>query len=199
MKKLLISLIIFQLYIISGCISLQPNLKSVNDPLTRFEFKFFSVLPPVGDNWYYQNDNAAIIFMKNIDSRVHTLVISIYAKRHTDYFENPEALLKFIEKKRGTNTHPQRFEDLIKDFKLSKKFGKYCVEYHVQAKDFFPARKDGADYLIIDDNGYVFLHPDNGTIYYEVVSSERYKPGESDLNVAQIRKTFIEGIQLYNK
>ncbi len=199
MRKIAIPIILVQMLIFQGCISFQPNFKPVEDDSKRIEFQYFSILPPAGGNWYYQKDNTAAIFMKNIDSKVHTWGISIYAKKLAGHFDKPEAFLKDIEKKRGTNTHLQRFENLIKEFKLSNKFGKYCVEYHVQSKDFFPARKDGAAYLIIDDYGYAFLHPDNSTIYYEVSSSERFKHGENDPIVPQIRKMFIDGIQLYNK
>ncbi len=155
-KRILFLLLIM----LVGCAS---PLKQVKDPNKSFERPGYSILPPVGDGWFFVDQEQVgrfdLAFGKKFDSSTHTLS-GLVAEIHSyAQFENPEEFLNYVEKSKDLGTDPRRFKMIENEISLDPKFGGYCVKYSAMAEDHGASNKGNKEYLILNLYGFIFIHP----------------------------------------
>lgn len=190
----------FVLMLLTILVSCASPLKQVKDPNKPFERQSYSILPPVGDGWFYVDQEQVgrfdLAFGKKFDSSTHTLT-GLVAEIHSyAQFENPEEFLTYVKKSKDLGTDPRRFKIITNKISLDPKFGGYCVKYSAVAEDHGASNKGGEKFLLLNLYGYIFIHPNFENVIIDISYSERGTSEETDPKFKIAANSFIEGMKL---
>lgn len=178
-----------------GC---APSAQYIKDYKVPFEKDSYSILPPSGPNWRYDDNGQSTIFGKQGDTKFHTYVAEVTANYSYDNlnFANPEGFLEFMKNTAKIGTDPRRFDVQEEEMVLDNKFGPYCVRYYMKAEDRYAAERNKTMFMIMELYQYHFIHPYNKNILISIGYSERGKLNENSFNFKEIAQNFIDGLKL---
>ncbi len=181
--------------ILIGC---APSLKYIKDYNVPLEKESYSILPPKGENWVYDDNSQSIIFGKQGNTKSHTYVAEVVANYSYDNlnFKSPEDYLEFMKNTAKIGTDPRRFEIQEEEMVLDNKFGPYCVRYYVKAEDRYAAERNKTMFMIMELYQYHFIHPHNKNILISIGYSERGRLNENSNDFKVIAEDFINGIKI---
>lgn len=179
----------------SGTIAAQGRPVLVTDSSTPLEFRGFRAKPPPGTSWYLVfRSNVDIIYIKRMESKLHTFYVRMSIALLPDGESGPDVSLEFIKKnfqvidQPGSRFMPQKF-DIERDLST----GNTCSRYVMQADDTGAPQADGRT-LILESNGLVCIHPNMPRHVVHIFYSERGGPAESSAQLKTEGESFMRGM-----
>jgi hypothetical protein len=188
--------------LVAGCATAGPNFQKVTDSDKRYTFSDFAVKPPAGVDWYavqipHETSAHGIIFYKKLPASryaaTHSFFISMQSEAVTNTFDNPEQFHAFAQMWLN-QVEPDRYKPLEDRCVLDHRFGDYCVRFQNKVQDF-RAHVGGA-VLVMDSEGYLFLHPNTTNLLVLITCSERGRSDELDPSLKSAADKFIESVEL---
>jgi hypothetical protein len=196
-RALIVCLLVFTGLL--GCQTLPPGMARVDSPGQRYVMKDFSVSAPAGDDWYVQMQGEnAILFYRMADIQLaHSIVAGVKTFSPPFVIKDREELAKLlkdsIEKEQEKS---QRYRNTAIDVRPDSRFGDYSVFVHSESKDFSPAKlPSGTAYLLLNTHAYYFKPPKSSDYLY-VWYSERSRPEDRDMKMAEKADAFFQSFHL---
>jgi len=166
-----------------GCAS-QP--RPVTDSTTRLQFVGFSVLPPQGNNWYFNMEGQYVVSFGKFDrgkykpgtKPTHTLIVTAFSGQLTpeNKIDTPERLYAFSEAflhRKG----PTRFDSQEIELTPYRTQETDCVQYDHVVEERDNPKVAGA-ILTITAHGFICRNSYSPDWLISAFYSERYIPGE---------------------
>ncbi len=176
-----------------GCASMGPRRLTPEYQAIRQDLNGFSILPPQGKGWVQMPDEPyKLVFGKELEPG-HTFVAMVEVVESSPTWKDPEGYLKAIQAGKNADIDPRRFKVLAKEFVLDKKFGAYCLRFHLIAEDHQAEHKGAGGFAVMEAWGYGALHPQHPRWYFDVSFSERNEPGKGDPSASSAAQQFLNG------
>jgi len=110
--------------------------------------------------------------------------------------KSQEEFLSVISRQRARDSGDPRFEDIVNDETVSVEDGVWAFRFHVKYKDFGTNNPEpGSPYLVVEDFGAVFRHPNHSDVAVTVSLSRRSTPDDSDTTFEELAAAFAGSIE----
>ena len=182
---------------LSGCASSSP-FKKVDDSSKQYSLPGFSIKAPSGKGWFLsKNDGKRVIFFRRYDDRTKSLIAMAVLHQLPEIKPDTEAeFLKMVSAIRRRNKN-SRFETIIKEEALSNEKSTFTVRYKTKYKDFgAKSMPKDAKYMITEDIGILWRHPENKNIGLTIGLSQRHLKNEPIKAFKEIAEEFIRNVHI---
>lgn len=186
--------------------SVGPTRTSVSNSKQRMEFQGFSLLPPVGKDWFIEPipDKREAVFTKSLSEHVSkpadlsTVVATVriidtanapetLQPRLRQRFQTSEDFVRFVEwwvKESGSEYEHPRFLLLEATVKLDQTLGPYCARVDALVEDYGVPQFPNSVFLQ-SDHTIRCLHPHDVRFILWAGYSQRYVKGEQPAAIVQ--------------
>lgn len=186
------------IFLLTGCSSVPP-FEKVEDQTVVITLPGFSLKAPPGKGWYKgQQDSQKVIFARKGDNKNQSLIAM--AIRHSLPDINPDTdqgLLNMVAEMRRRDPKNKRFETILKEEVISKEKSTVAIRFHTKYKDYGAKNKPKtAKYMITEDIGILWRHPQEKNIGLTIGLSQRYLEGDPVNDFEKIANEFIENANI---
>lgn len=182
---------------LTGCAS---RIVEIEQPNTPFERPGYTIYSPQDDGWLFLefDDTGKHILSFNRPQKEvdHTLYANVEEVHSRANFENPEDFLTFFKNAMQVGYDPRRFNTIEEEIKLENKFGDFTIFHYSKIEDHSAVQRSGVPFLVMETNGYYFVHPSIENLIVNVTYSERAKDGDLDSNFKKNAMDFINGLKV---
>ncbi len=197
MKKLLSAILII---LLSGCMSLPQShnriaISVADNPITSRGVSFN--VPPHG-KWEMVRIGSNLQ-MGMTTSQTHSHVVLLNYGEKKGMYRSSNEFLEGIKNTWEQNIKDARYDIDFSEAKLDSTFGDFCIRLHRRYRDKGAVNRGNEGFLILEEYGYVLIHPDYPSEIIVVNYSERFAAGEQTYMGIENRKAFFNSFRIIRK
>ena len=193
MKYNLIFCAALVILMITGCAS-TPLFEQVKDPAEVIVLPGFSLKPPPGTGWYRgRQDSEKVIFARKGENKTQSLIAMAILHDLPDLSpDTDEEFLKMVSRIRQRDPKSKRFETILKKESISHEKSTVVIRFHTRYRDYEAKNKPKtAKYMVTEDFGILWRHPENKNIGLTIGLSQRHLEGDPVRDFEKIANEFI--------
>lgn len=194
-KLLLLSFLTGGILFFSGCQT--HSFPEVTDSEKIYTLPGFSFKAPAGEGWFVgRNDEEKVVFFKKCNQATDSLVAMAVLHYLPDVKpDNEEAFLKMVTNIR--NRPGPGYKKVFQTEKISQEKSTITIRFRTIYKDYLhPKRPQGVKYLVTEDSGLLWRHPENKNVGLTVLISKTHLANEDFHDFHSIAKGFIKNVNI---
>lgn len=197
MKRLFSAILIT---LLSGCMLLHQSHNRIavgvaDNPITSKGVSFN--VPPHGKWEMVRSGSNLQMGMTTSQTHSH-IVLLTYGEKKRMYHSSDE-FLEGIKNTWEQNIKDARYDIDFSEAKLDSTFGAFCISLHRRYRDKGAVNRGNDGFLILEEYGYVLIHPDYPNEIIVVNYSERFAPGEQTYMGIENRKALFNSFRIIRK
>jgi hypothetical protein len=193
--------IIAVICLIAGCIAPRhqsPSLVAVSSSDNPIVSKGVSFEVPPHGTWKMIRGNPNLqLGTTTSPTHSHVVLLNYGEKQRT--YQSPDEFLQAIKLQWEQNIKDARYDVDFSKAELDPAFGDFCILLHRRYRDKGAVNRGKEGYLIIEEYGYVFIHPDFPDEIIGVNYSERFAAGEQTYMGIENRKALFGSLRIIKK
>ncbi len=158
-------------------------------------------VPPHG-NWKLRRNRGGFgddVQLSTQSSATHSHVVLQSYGRIKEEYESAEQLRQFIEHDWNLDMESPRYEVDFSNVSVDQRFGDLSIHVHRRYRDKGAVNRGEQRFLIVEEYGYFFVHPDYPDGIVISLYSERFMAGEQTYVGIENRKAFFENYKITRK
>lgn len=168
----------------------------ITNPNARIDVSLALVLPPGGSGWSLSRIHAGSVRFGKLGSAPGESFFGLVVLSRLPPLNSREEFQSVVSRQRARDSGDPRFEDIVNDETVSVEDGVWVFRFHMKYKDFGAnSVQPGSSYLIVEDYGAVFRHPDHRDVAVTVSLSRRSTPEDSDGAFEKLAADFTGSVE----
>jgi hypothetical protein len=169
------------------------------DQAGRISVTLASVAKPAGPDWSYSRDHPGRVSFGRLGGDSAQSLSGMVVLSRLPPLESQAEFLKLVSKQRSRDSADSRFEDIVREELVAIDQGIWVVRFHIKYKDFGATNLPPlARYLVIEDLGATFRHPEHSEVAVTVALSQRSRPEAPFENFEALAEGLIKSVRFHS-
>lgn|GEM_PF-1418614 len=120
----------------------------------------FSITPPSGAGWFEKLNDNSLYYLKRIKTNNYSIYTKATEIHIPDADLEAESFLLFVKQSRQLNVNSSDYRNISTSYSVNPELSPLCVRYYQKYEDHGNKNLKRDDFVEIQKNGLVCMHPD---------------------------------------